>query len=70
MFTEQIRTYSAHRTLSTENMAAAYIHSSQESVSYGAQAMATYLDAGGLAVPRDLGVLPGGGVARPRRCPV
>ena len=58
MFTEQIRTYSAHRTLSTENMAAAYIHSSQESVSYGAQAMATYLDAGGLAVPRDLGVLP------------
>ena len=30
----------------------------QHALSAGAQAMATYLDAGGLAVPRDLGVLP------------
>ena len=30
----------------------------QPALSAGAQAMATYLDAGGLAVPRDLGVLP------------
>ena len=30
----------------------------QPALSAGAQAMATHLDAGGLAVPRDLGVLP------------
>ena len=30
----------------------------QPALSAGAQTMATHLDAGGLAVPRDLGVLP------------